>query len=195
MFSRPDTGSTPTSYPVPTWSACKGLFESIAMLSGGEAWICPTRVEVCRRRGEAGGVVRYQQYTTNYGGPLRKDSVIKKRANMQFIATALANVCYRIYGEVRGERQLVRNPRHHLQAMFLRRLKRGQCHHTPALGWREFTCTYWGPPREEYEVDTDFDIRIPSMLMKVWDSEHGGCYSPEFVQDVQVGKGVLTFAE
>jgi hypothetical protein len=35
MFARPDTGGTPTSYPVPTWSACKGVFESIAMLVEG----------------------------------------------------------------------------------------------------------------------------------------------------------------
>ena len=37
IFTRPDTGGTPTSYPAPTWSACKGLFEAIAMLSGGES--------------------------------------------------------------------------------------------------------------------------------------------------------------
>lgn len=30
MFARPDTGSTPISYPVPTWSACKAMFESVA---------------------------------------------------------------------------------------------------------------------------------------------------------------------
>jgi CRISPR-associated Cas5-like protein len=27
MFARPDTGSTPTSYPVPTFSAAIGMFE------------------------------------------------------------------------------------------------------------------------------------------------------------------------
>lgn len=72
MFARPDTGGTPTSYPAPTWSACKGIFEAIAMLNSGDAWINPTRVEVCRRRGTPGGSVRFQRYTTNYGGPLRK---------------------------------------------------------------------------------------------------------------------------
>jgi CRISPR-associated protein Cas5d len=36
MFTRPDTGGTPTSYPVPTLSACKGIFEAIAFLSSGD---------------------------------------------------------------------------------------------------------------------------------------------------------------
>ncbi len=39
MFARPDTGATPTSYPVPTWSAAKGIFESIAFFTDGAAWI------------------------------------------------------------------------------------------------------------------------------------------------------------
>lgn len=46
MFTRPDTSGTPTSYPVPTWSAAKGLFKSIAFFEDGAARICPTKVEV-----------------------------------------------------------------------------------------------------------------------------------------------------
>ena len=29
IFTRPDTGGAPSSYPVPTWSAAKGILESI----------------------------------------------------------------------------------------------------------------------------------------------------------------------
>lgn len=32
MWTRSDTGATPISYPVPPWSAAKGLFESISRL-------------------------------------------------------------------------------------------------------------------------------------------------------------------
>src|SRR5262245_7264579 len=78
MFARPDTGSTPTSYAVPTWSAAKGLFEAIAFLAEGSAWICPTMAEVCRRVGEPGGQVRFQRYTNNYGGPLRKAGLFRR---------------------------------------------------------------------------------------------------------------------
>ncbi len=196
MFARPDTGGTPTSYPVPTWSACKGIFEAIAMLADGAAWICPTRIQVCKQRGAAGGSVRFQKYTTNYGGPLRKGAVISKGANMQLFATALADVCYRLYGDVRGNTdQVDRNPRHHLQDLFDRRLARGQCHHTPALGWREFTCSYWGPFREEYEVDSALNLTIPSMLVSVWDRASNGHYGPRFARDIRVREGALHFAE
>lgn len=108
MFARPDTGGTPTSYPVPTWSAAKGLFESIAFFADGSAWICPMKVEICRRVGEPGGRVRFQRYTTNYGGPLRKDNLFTKGAvpggsSMQLFATARNDVCYRLHGLVARE--------------------------------------------------------------------------------------------
>ena len=196
IFTRPDSGGTPTSYPVPTWSACKGLFEAIALLSDGSAWICPTKVEVCRRQGQSGGAVRFQKYATNYGGPLRKGQVISKGANMQFFATALADVCYRLHAEVRGPKATGGvNARHQLQEIFKRRLARGQCHHTPALGWREFTCSYWGPFRHEYMVDVDLDLIIPSMLVTPWNHSVGGSCAHRFMQDARVERGVLTFAE
>ena len=63
MFTRPDTGATPISYPVPTYSAAKGMFE--AVLGEPSIYIRPTRVEICKP-------IRYERYITNYGGPLRK---------------------------------------------------------------------------------------------------------------------------
>jgi CRISPR-associated protein Cas5d len=197
MFSRPDTGGTPTSYPVPTWSACKGIFESIAMLAAGNAWINPTRVEVCKRRGAAGGVVRFQRYTTNYGGPLRKRNQITDGNNMQFFATVLADVCYRLYGELCGaESRNGLNAKHFLQELFQRRLRQGRCFRAPSLGWREFTCSYWGAFREaDYEVDADLNLVVPSMLVSMWDAKHGGHYAPTFAQEVTVERGVLIYAQ
>jgi CRISPR-associated protein cas5 len=43
MWTRPDSGDSPVSYPAPTYSACKGIFESI--LFGPDVEIIPTRVE------------------------------------------------------------------------------------------------------------------------------------------------------
>lgn len=196
MFARPDTGGTPTSYPVPTWSACKGMFEAVAFLARGNAWISPTRVEVCRRRDQAGGEIRWQRYTTNYGGPLRKASVVRTGSSFQLFATILSDVCYRIHGEILGEEPAHgRNARHHLQDLFQRRLKQGQTFRTPALGWKEFTASYWGPFRDEYVVDEDLDLSIPSMLHSMWEQSISGAYAPTFRQNVHVRHGVLTFAE
>lgn len=173
MFARPDTGASPTSYPAPTWSAAKGLLECIAFLSSGEAWFHPTQVEICRRVGSTVGSVQFQRYTTNYGGPLRKDANIKGGTGMQVFATALARPCYRIRAEIRGSRaERGRNPRHYLKHLFERRLKQGRCFRTPALGWSEFTCDYWGLHRSDWEVDTALNFSISSMLSEVWDRQH-----------------------
>jgi len=200
MFTRPDTGGTPTSYPVPTWSAAKGLFEAIAFFADGSAWICPTEVEICRRVGESGGQVHFQRYTTNYGGPLRKSDLFNKGtalggSSMQIFATILRDVCYRLYGVVVSlgwKRQ--NDPRHHLQVLFERRLKRGQCFRTPCLGWSEFTCTYWGVFRDgEMEKDNALSLEIPSMLLGVWGSPFCGLYEPKFRQEVRIKAGVLKY--
>lgn len=45
MWTRPDTGDCPVSYPAPTYSAAKGIFE--ALLWGPAVRIVPTKVEVC----------------------------------------------------------------------------------------------------------------------------------------------------
>lgn len=194
MFARPDTGGTPTSYPAPTWSAAKGILESIAFLSSGEAWLHPTRVEICRPKGARGGTVAFQRYTNNYGGPLRKDSNITSGTGMQIFATVLANVCYRIHADIGGMRgEGRRNPRHYLQDLFDRRLKQGRCHRTPALGWSEFTCDYWGPFRPDWEIDGTLTIEIPSMLASVWDRPQAGTYVSRFARDVRITNGVLIY--
>jgi len=200
MFTRPDTGGTPISYPAPTWSAAKGLFESIAFFADGAAWICPTKVEICRRIDETGGQVRFQRYSTNYGGPLRKKSSFKKGtvpggSSMQVFASILSDVCYRLHGVIVSSRWKRQNdPRHHLMDLFERRLKRGQCFRTPCLGLSEFTCSYWGPFRYKLtEVDTSLLLKIPSMLLSMWDQPSGGRYEPVFHQELSIKAGVLRY--
>lgn len=197
MYARPDTpGAAPVSYPAPPWSAAKGLLESIAFLNSG-AVFSPTRVEICRRIGARGGEVRYQRYATNYGGPLRKSNQRTSGASFQFFATVLADVCFRIHAGIRATHDGPgANPAHHLQDLFARRLKQGRCHQTPALGWKEFTCSYWGPVRPDlYETDLDLDLTVPSMLATMWDTPRDGQLAPRFQQDARVVRGVLTYAQ
>lgn len=201
MFARPDTGGTPTSYPVPTWSAAKGIFESIAFLEDGAAWINPVAVEICRRRGQTGGVIRYQRYTTNYGGPLRESQlrtgVLPGGNNMQFFATVVRDACYRLYGTVVASNyKPAFNARHYLKALFDRRLvKQGRCFRTPCLGWSEFTCSYWGPFRRgQTEVDDAISLPIPSMVRSIWDrAARGIAYAPCFEQNLEIKNGRLDY--
>jgi CRISPR-associated protein Cas5d len=194
MYARPDTGGSPTSYPIPPWSAAKGLLESIAFLADGEAWFHPIRVELCRPVGTSGGVISFQRYAFNYGGPLRKDLNIRSGTGMQVFATVIASPCYRILAEIRSAHNShATNPRHYLQDLFNRRIKQGRCHKTPALGWSEFTCDYWGPFRSDWEADEAVNLEIPSMLLSVWDRPHEGTYVSHFTQGVRIERGVAVY--
>ena len=65
MFARPDSGATYVSYPAPTLSAVKGMFEAVARVRG--AWVRPTRVGIC-------APIHFESFKTNYLGPLRKNA-------------------------------------------------------------------------------------------------------------------------
>ena len=49
MWTRPDTGDAPVSYLAPTYSAAKGIFESVCWLKSAE--VRPTDVESVGPRG------------------------------------------------------------------------------------------------------------------------------------------------
>lgn len=188
MFTRPDTGASFVSYPAPTYSAAKGIFESIARLK--TAYIRPTRTEICQP-------IRFHRYATNYGGPLRKLEQFNKCASYQLVAVILVDVCYRMYGVVEEatSRPGTTNHLHALQEMFLRRLSKGQSFSIPVLGWGEFTASYWGPFRDETRVQTSVNLdAIPSMLFSVFDKPIAGTWKPQYSHDVQISDGVVLYA-
>lgn len=189
IWTRPDTGDSPCSYPAPTYSAVRGLFESI--LWGPAVLVIPRKVELC-------SVPRFHSYATNYGGPLRKPDNIKKGNSYQLFATVLTDVCYRLYADVilnprktgisdntRAWDQRTTSPGHAYQEIFNRRLARGQSYATLALGWSEFTPSYFGPFREETRVCTDLpDLHIPSMLRGVFQQGYRSAYQAVYDQNL-----------
>jgi len=198
MWTRPDTGDAPVSYPAPTYSAVKAIFESI--LWGPAIEIIPLKVELC-------APVRYHTYYTNYGGPLRKNKDIKAENSYQLLATVLTDVCYRMHAEVvpyTNKTILPENaqlwdkkttsPGHAYQEIYNRRLKRGQCYSIPALGWREFTPSYFGAFREKTCVISELPkIEIPSMLRKVFSGGYQSEVSYVYDTDVVIENGVLVY--
>lgn len=196
MWTRPDTGDSPVSYPLPTYSAAKGLFESVVRIETVE--IVPTKVEIC-------APVVFHNYATNYGGPLRKSAVMP-HGSYQLLATVLINVCYRLYAEVRpsrvdrplSEKALTQaskglNALHACQDMFNRRLEKGQWYDTPCFGWREFVPDYMGPFREETRVREDINLCLPSFLFSVFTP--AGERQPVYTSDAHVKNGRLIYAE
>jgi CRISPR-associated protein Cas5d len=200
MWTRPDTGDCPVSYPAPTYSAAKGIFESI--LWGPAVQIVPTKVEIC-------APVQHHNYQTNYGGPLRKPRIIAEGGGFQLLATVVIDVCYRLYAEVSplteatkahmAERvrhwdEKTTSPGHAYRDIFNRRLKRGQCFTVPFLGWKEFGPGYFGEFRETTKVQADISMVIPSMLREVFSEGYASKCAFTYEQNVKITAGVLTFS-
>ena len=199
MWTRPDTGDSPVSYPLPTFSAAKGVFESVVRLENVE--IVPTKVEIC-------APIVFHNYATNYGGPLRKTKIMP-HGSYQLLATVLINVCYRLYAEVRptkfikpslserAKSQVKKglNAPHACQDMFNRRLEKGQWHDTPFLGWREFVPNYIGHFREPTKVRDDINLDLPSFLFSVFEPTENKTVAPIYKSDVKVRNGRLLYAE
>lgn len=185
MFTRPDTGSAPVSYPAPTRSALKSMFECVVF--SRETFFVPQVVEICTP-------VVFSKFTTNYGGPLRKSG----KDNFQIFATILENVCYKVHGIIETDQQPIPgniNKRHKLQEIFTRRLAIGQFYSTPFLGWKEFTPSYFGPLRSTTSNDPSVNLTIPSMLDSMYSQPTYGEVSPRFIQNVVIEGGVLHYAQ
>ena len=198
MWTRPDTGDSPVSYPAPTYSAVKAIFESV--LWGPVVEIIPIKTEIC-------APIQFHSYYTNYGGPLRKSKNVKSGDSYQLPATVLIDVCYRLHAEAVPFREKAKlpqkakewddattSPGHAYQAIFNRRLKRGQCYSIPFLGWREFTPSYLGVFRDATNVMAGLPtISISSMLRTVFSKGYDSKVAYTYDTEVEIVNGVLHY--
>ena len=197
MWTRPDTGDCPVSYPAPTYSAVRNIFQSI--LWGQAVQIIPRQVDIC-------APLQFHTYNTNYGGPLRKSKVVQSGGGYQLLATVLTDVRYRLFADVveilpsnsesqrtKEWRKRTKSPGHAYQEIFDRRLASGKCFHTPFLGWKEFAVTYFGPIREETKL-VDVTTVLPSMLREAVYGQGGKVLRYLFDQNVKIEHGVLRFS-
>lgn len=206
MWTRVDSGDAPTSCEAPTFQAAKQIFESILWLRSAE--VIPWRCEICAP------VVKHRYYT-NYNGPLRKGAEKPVGAETagahQLIATVLVNVRYKLHAYAISDRQpnkreLSQSARkwadaeicggHAYKDRFEFRLKQGQWHHTPFLGWKEFTPTELGPLRPDTRADESVDgISLPSLLHRTFRRGQFTQYRPQFRTDAVIRNGVLDYFE
>jgi CRISPR-associated protein Cas5d len=204
MWTRPDSGDAPTSYEAPTFQAAKQIFESILWLRSAE--VIPWRCHICCP------IVKHRYYT-NYNGPLRKYAENPTGAETagphQLIATVLVNVRYKLcafaISDPGPKRQLsekaarwVNDPLisggHAYQERFEYRLKHGQWHHTPFLGWKEFTPDELGPLRDDTKPDESVDgISLRSFLHRTFPRGQFTLYEPRIRTDVMIERGELNY--
>jgi CRISPR-associated protein Cas5d len=204
MWTRPDSGDAPTSYEAPTFQAAKQIFESILWFRSAE--VIPWQCEIC-------SPVVMHRYYTNYNGPLRKyaDNPVgaETAGAHQLIATVLVNVRYKLrafaISDPSSKRQLsekaerwVNDARisggHAYQERFEFRLKHGQWHHTPFLGWKEFTPSELGPVRvDTYRDESVDEISLPSFLHRTFTRGQFTAYKPHIRTDVMIKEGRLEY--
>lgn len=194
MWTRPDTGDCPVSYPAPTYSAVAGIFKAVAW--GPAIEIVPFQCEICKP-------LHFHGYSTNYNGPLKKTGT---SGAYQFLATVLTDVCYRLYAYVypaRDKNKLpeealawdkkTTSPGHAYAAIFNRRLERGQWFVQPCLGWKEFTPSYCGPFRDDTKVEEGISVVLPSMLREVFPDGYNSQPRLTYDQNVNIERGVLKY--
>jgi CRISPR-associated protein Cas5d len=206
MFRKPDSGSECKSYPAPTFSAVKGIFESILFLKG--AVVRPFRVNICR-------MPTFVPFSFNYtSGPDRKETLIANGNAQQVSATVLTNVVYQLYAKV-GSRALsqeelaamssedrrlflkVTDHAHSYAEQLNRRIKLGQCWRRVCLGWSAFLADYVGPFRPESQPCADYSESLPQMLKHPFTADQNGTIEPSAArsyQNVQIRNGVLIYA-
>ncbi|HBM16332.1 MAG TPA: CRISPR-associated protein Cas5 [Lentisphaeria bacterium] len=191
MFTRPDAGAAFVSYPCPTYSAAKGMFEAVSRVKS--AFIKPTKVEIC-------SPIQYTNYVTNYGGPLRKSNQLAQGSSYQLVATVLSNVCYKIYGIIEEvglpdmNKVITTNHLHLLQDKFETRLRNDRFYYMPCLGWKEFTPSYFGTVRAETKANESINEFIPSMLYSPFDKNVSGNSNAVYKQNIWIKKGVMEYA-
>lgn len=189
IFAAPDTGSEPSSYPLPSASACKGIIESIYWIKGINLRI--VAVATC-------GMPSWTNFAFNSGSPIRKDSTIRKDSLCQIRATVLKNPRFQIlatvensYNPALDEQYQQNNNAHRFQDQFLLRVKKGQSFHPPCMGWKEFGLTYCGP--QITPVEEKFNTVLPAMLFRVFDA-HGNP-NAESIMNVRVKDGILRYTD
>lgn len=156
LFTRPEFKSERVSYQVITPSAARGLLEAIF-------WKPQIRYEIRRigvlRLGSFTAILRNEIGQRQGTKPILVEDVRQQRASL-----VLRDVAYLIHAEIVLQ-PWESEPVAKYVAQFARRIVRGQYHHTPYLGTREFSCAF-GPPDEE-APDPGLNLDLGLMLFDI----------------------------
>ena len=167
-FTAPDAFPCNVTYPFATLSACEGWIKHIAYQKSARAVV--EKLEIC-------SALHYESFdflNSSYGryaGNVTKGScdVIKR--------TCLRDVCYKVFGYTESDLRYPQkgvNNRHAYQCMLLRGIKRGLSKHPIYLGTSDFPVNYFGELREDTQPLHTFNITIPRMLVRTFDTfKHG----------------------
>jgi CRISPR-associated protein Cas5d len=170
-FSRPEFKVERVSYPMITPSAARGVLEAIF-------WKPEFRYEI-----RAIGVIKLGSQVT-----ILRNEIDRKQGRAPFFveearqprsSLILKDVAYLIQAEM-VLRDHASDPIYKYCDQFNRRTERGQCHHTPYLGTREFVA-FFAPPDGE-QPDSSLNLDLGLMLFDLAFVESQERIELEFIQ-------------
>lgn len=171
-FTRPEMKVERVSYDVITPSAARAIFEAIFWKPAVQwrvkkievlqpiHWISVRRNEVGKLMSPKSKEIFIEDDRQQRAGLFLRDVAYRLHAEMEFIPLRNRNT-HETPGELKDaeEEHLLRsieNPGKY-NAMFERRVKKGQCFNQPYLGCREFSCNFMFVEKPELEEKTPID--------------------------------------
>ena len=156
-FSRPEFKVERVSYPVITPSAARGVLEAIF-------WKPEIRYQVREihvlKLGSQASILR-NEISDRQG----KVPIVAQDKRQQRTSLVLKNVAYVIRAEICMRPHVTAEIGKYLD-QFNRRVEKGQCHHTPCLGTREFAA-FFEPPGSTDQGDEGLTLTIGQMLFDI----------------------------
>lgn len=158
-FTRPEMKAERVSYPVMTPSAARSVLESIFWKPEfrwqvREVWVLNPIRHFSTVRNEVNSkaaVSTARRWAEKGGGYFAEDDRAQRHT------LALRDVAYLIRADVVLATHATADVAKY-RDQFRRRVERGQCHHRPYLGCREFAAAFAPPDRRERPIDLSDDL-------------------------------------
>lgn len=183
LFSRPEMKVERCSYDVMTPSAARGILEAIYW-HPGMRWIID-RIHVRKpieftsvRRNEVKSKIQATSVLSAMNGREKPLYISTKEDIAQRAAIILRNVDYVIEAHFEmTDKANESDNEGKFKDIIMRRLRRGQCYHTPYFGCREFPVNF--ELYEEEEVETAYAEQIKDLGYMLYDLDYS---DPENIQ-------------
>jgi CRISPR-associated protein Cas5d len=178
-FTRPDLKVERMSYPCMTFSAARGVLDSILWKPEFKWWI--RRIKVLKK-------IRYisikrNELKSKCGGK----PIIIEDDRTQRSSVVLYDVSYLIEASIYQDSFDAANPHKKYEEMFKHRVYRGQCYRKPYLGTREFSCEFFNGCDEQPINET---VPIGSMFYDMFYNAAGKA-EPCYIYGAAVRNGIL----
>lgn len=197
LISRPELKVERYSYDVLTPSAARGLLEAIYWHPGmhyviEQIYVLNPIQFTSIRRNEVKSKISNNNVLSVYNGADKELCISTKSDIVQRSSTLLKDVCYIIeaHFEISQEANATDNAGK-FKDILMRRLRRGECYHTPYFGCREFPANF--SLYEEEEIHTAYeDVEEMPLGMMLFDLDYSdpGNIQPMFFR-AALKRGIL----